>query len=44
MPESNTIVNGWDFLRGSDQPRNWSPEEVHEMLNGRATPFGERGA
>jgi MFS family permease len=33
MPESNTIVDGWDFLRGSDDPKDWSPEEVREMLN-----------
>jgi hypothetical protein len=39
MPESNTIVNGWDFLRGSDEPKDWSPEEVREMLKSRE--FGE---
>jgi len=39
MPESNTIVNGWDFLRGSDEPKDWSPEEVREMLK-----VGEPGA
>jgi hypothetical protein len=32
MPESNTIINGWDFLRGSDDPKDWSPDEVREML------------
>jgi MFS family permease len=32
MPESNTIVDGWEFLRGSDDPKEWSPEEVREML------------
>jgi hypothetical protein len=32
MPESNTIVNGWEFLRGSDDPKDWSPKEVREML------------
>jgi hypothetical protein len=32
MPESNTIVNGWDFLQGSDDARDWSPNEVREML------------
>jgi hypothetical protein len=26
-------VDGWDFLRGSDDPKDWSPEEVREMLN-----------
>jgi hypothetical protein len=39
LPESNTIVNGWDFLRGSDDPKDWSPEEVHEML--KSGEFGE---
>jgi hypothetical protein len=39
MPESNTIVNGWDFLRGSDDPKDWSREEVRGMLED-----GERGA
>ena len=39
MPESNTIVNGWEFLRGSDEPKDWSPEEVRGMLED-----GERGA
>jgi hypothetical protein len=32
MPESNTIVNGWEFLRGSDDPKDWSSEEVRDML------------
>jgi hypothetical protein len=32
MPESTTVVNGWDFLRGSDDPRDWAPEEIREML------------
>ncbi len=32
MPESTTTVNGWDFLRGSDDPKDWSAEEVREML------------
>ena len=32
MPESTTSVNGWELLRGSDRPENWSPEEVRSML------------
>ncbi len=36
MPESHTIINGWDFLRGSDDPENWSPEAVRDMLEGDA--------
>jgi hypothetical protein len=43
MPESHTIVNGWDFLQGSDDPKDWSPQEVREMLDtttGRNPPLG----
>ncbi len=32
MPESTTTVDGWEFLRGSDDPKDWSPEEVADML------------
>lgn len=32
MPESTTTVDGREFLRGSDDPEDWSPEEVAEML------------
>jgi hypothetical protein len=32
MPESATKVDGWEFLRGSDDPQDWSPEEIRDML------------
>jgi hypothetical protein len=25
-------VNGWDFLRGSDEPRSLTPEEARRLL------------
>ncbi len=31
MPESITVVNGWEFLRGSDDPKDPSPEELHDL-------------
>ena len=36
MPESVTKVDGWEFLRGSDDPKEWSPEEVEDMLRAAA--------
>ena len=30
--ESYTRVNGWEFLRGSDDPADWSPEQVRDLL------------
>ena len=30
--ESTTRENGWEFLRGSDDPKDWSPEEIREMV------------
>ncbi len=32
MPESTTIIDGWEFLRGSDDPKDWSQEEVRNLL------------
>ena len=32
MPESHTKVDGWEFLRGGDEPQDWSAEEAAEML------------
>ena len=34
MPESNTIVDGWEFLRGSDDPREASPGDLAELRKG----------
>ncbi len=31
MPESTTVVNGWEFLRGSDDPKDPSPVEIREL-------------
>lgn len=36
MPESTTKVDGWEFLRGSDDPKEWSPREVEDMLRSPA--------
>ena len=32
MPESSTVIDGWEFLRGSDEPQDWTPEEVRAMM------------
>ena len=31
MPESTTVVNGWEFLRGSDDPEDPSLEEIRDL-------------
>ena len=30
--ESITRINGWDFLRGSDQPKPPSPDEIRGLV------------
>jgi hypothetical protein len=35
IQDSWTGVNGWEFLRGSDQPREVPPEEARRLLEGR---------
>jgi hypothetical protein len=32
MPESNTVIDGWEFLRGSDDARDWTPDEIRELI------------
>jgi hypothetical protein len=32
IPLSNGVVDGWDFLCGSDDPRPLPPEEVKRLL------------
>ena len=34
IPMSVNAIDGWEFLRGSDDPRPLPPEEVKRLLGG----------
>jgi hypothetical protein len=33
IPDSLDVIDGWEFLRGSDDPRPWPPDEIRRILD-----------